>query len=255
MTRTCPQCERSFEPNAKHQIYDVDACRQQGWVEKEVLSAQTSVQRVGEHPLAEARAEQEATAVNRRYGLLIRQAIIDRLKTTGTCHADDLEPLYPADELARKRCRKLAGAQFGSLASPRGNKEPLIREKERRKSSIPERKCAKSGVFEFTKAGWDRYGSAGVGGGNESGRPSRSESSGHSPHSGEAGLTGPGSGAGEVPRVPGSVVEPPATSTAPPDILPGGRGQARKSMGEPVNAASGEPLSLLPEPDPESWAA
>jgi hypothetical protein len=99
--------------------------------------------------------------------------------------------------------------------------------------------------------------------------------------SGEAGLTGPGSGAGED-RAPG-FVDPSDTSTASPDKplagvdtvarasaakehaggvhsgeeIPGGRGQAPMSMAEPVDATPGEPapLSLLPEPDPESWAA
>ncbi len=256
MSRLCLQCDRSFEPNAPHQVFDSQECRYQGWIEKEILAAQGGAQRVEAHPLVAARAEQEESATNKRYGLLIRQAIIDQLKTVGTCHADDLEALYPADELARKRCRKLAGAQFGSMAAPRGGREPLIREKERRKSSIPERKGAKSGVYVFTKAGWDRWGAAGVGGGNVSESSAFDpDASATSPHSGETGLTGPGSGAGEassLPVAPGSVVEPPATSTGSPDQpLTGVNAGRPSSQGEEGLEETQEPAGVHSGEDPE----
>jgi hypothetical protein len=97
------------------------------------------------HPLREAREEQEATDLKSKLSQIIYQGIVDRLKQ-GPVHADDLEPLF-AEEV-RDVCRRLVGAQFGSLAS-RG----YIVEHERRKSKVPTRKGAKSGVFIFTAKG------------------------------------------------------------------------------------------------------
>ena len=107
------------------------------------------------HPLKEARAEQEASDLNSRLGQIVYNAIIDRLKVPGSFHSDDLESYFPSEH--RKRCRLLIGGQVGSLARPRAGKEPFIRERpdSRRKSSVPERKGAKSGVWEFTKHGRD----------------------------------------------------------------------------------------------------
>jgi len=98
------------------------------------------------HPLSEVRSQQATKKHNRDLGGLIRQAIIDQIKTTGDCFADDLIDLYPEGEV--KECRRLATAQFGSLTGC-----GLIREKERRKSTIASRKGAKSGVFVFTAEG------------------------------------------------------------------------------------------------------
>lgn len=102
----------------------------------------------GQHPLAEARAEQEASELKSRLSALIYQGIIDRLSDSEgkRCHADDLEPLFPPEH--RDLCRRLTGAQFGSLAS-----RHYIIERERRKSAVPSRRGAKSGVFEFTLTG------------------------------------------------------------------------------------------------------
>lgn len=99
------------------------------------------------HPLAAARATQEASKLNRDLGALIRAAIIRRLSEPPyRVHADDLEGDFPAEHVAR--CRKLAPAQFGGLAGA-GD----IREVERRKSTVPSRKGAKSSVYEFTISG------------------------------------------------------------------------------------------------------
>ena len=109
---------------------------------------QAARQRVEEHPLAEARADQEASDLKSKLSQIIYQGIVDRLRF-GPVHADDLEPLFPPE--VRDVCRRLVGAQFGSLAS-----RHYIVERERRKSSVPSRKGAKSGVFEFTQTGREK---------------------------------------------------------------------------------------------------
>jgi hypothetical protein len=146
-TRMCLQCDRPFEPARPHQVFDSEECRYQGWVEKEVLAAHEPAQRVEAHvhPLAEARAQQERSDLKSKLSQIIYQGIVDRLKY-GPVHADDLEGLFPEER--RTMCRRLVGAQFGSLAS-RG----YIVERERRKSNVKSRKGAKSGVYEFTKKG------------------------------------------------------------------------------------------------------
>lgn len=98
------------------------------------------------HPLQTVRERQAAKKHNRDLGGLIRQAIIDQIKTTGECFADDLVDLYPEGEV--KECRRLATAQFGSMVA-RG----LIHEKGRRKSTFASRKGSKSGVYSFTQLG------------------------------------------------------------------------------------------------------
>lgn len=142
------------------------------------------------HPLQAARAEQEESKLNRSLGLLIRQAIIDACKTRGTCHADDIEGLYP--ERHHSRCRKLAPAQFGSLSSLK-----LIEQVEYRKSVVPERKGSKSWSWKFTKAGWDRYGTAvGIGTDNRTEPYRQASGDGAStPVSADSGGSNPVSGA------------------------------------------------------------
>lgn len=161
-TRNCPQCGREFTPKAKHQIYDVDPCRYQGWIQKEVEAAEAGSQRVDGHPLQLVREDQAAKKHNRDLGGLIRQAIIDQIKTTGECFADDLVELYPEGEV--KECRRLATAQFGSMVS-----SGVIREKERRKSKFSTRKGGKSGVYIFTQKGREQL--VGVGGESAGGGP------------------------------------------------------------------------------------
>lgn len=100
------------------------------------------------HPLAEARADQEASKLKSDLSALIYQGIVERL-TVAPLHADELEPLYPAEH--RNLCRKLAPAQFGSLASRR-----YIRKIGERKSKFRSRNAAKSGIYEFTRLGRER---------------------------------------------------------------------------------------------------
>lgn len=156
MIRTCPQCERSFTPNVKHQVYESQECRQQGWVEKEVLAAQAELQRV-EHPLQGVREAQEAAKAE--WSAAIYAEIVRLLQVRGHFHADDLEPMGIPDEH-----RNLIGAQLGSLAA-----RQYIHEVGRRRSANPARKQAKSGVYELTRVGRERLAEVGAGHGDRVG--------------------------------------------------------------------------------------
>jgi hypothetical protein len=136
-----------------------------------------------EHPLVEAREAQEATKLKDHYSQVIYQGIIKRLER-GPVHADDLEDLFPDSD--RTMCRKLVGAQFGSLAS-----RHYIREKERRKSSIASRKGAKSSVWEFTQKGRERLAGYRAGGAGDH-LLSHGVGTASSPASGESGAEGRG---------------------------------------------------------------
>jgi len=143
-------CEVEFEPTDSRQIFCGVTCRaNQHYVdhpEKGRPIPRDPLQSVATHPLAEARAEQEASEPNDRLSQVVYNAIVDRLKRGGPVHADDLEPYFPAEHV--ERCRMLTGAQFGSLASRR-----YITEVGRRKSSVPARKGAKSTEWQFTLKG------------------------------------------------------------------------------------------------------
>lgn len=144
-SRSCEFCGDAFEAKRSHARYCSEPCSTQGWVEEQVYGPERSGKRVKEHPLREAREAQEATDLKSKLSQIVYEGIVDLLKA-GPVHADDLEHLFADD--VRDICRRLVGAQFGSLAS-RG----YIVEKERRKSKVPTRKGAKSGVYVFTPEG------------------------------------------------------------------------------------------------------
>ncbi|HEY6731936.1 MAG TPA: hypothetical protein VI039_13050 [Solirubrobacterales bacterium] len=288
-TRTCPQCERSFEPNAKHQIYDVEACRYQGWIQKEVEAAEASAQRVEVHDLDEVRGRAEESKEKARYTLIAREHITHTLVATGYFSAEDFDALgIPAEHV------NVCTSWIGNF-SRRKLMEPISW----RASSKPSRKGGKVWTYKITEKGRaelpalledTRREIDGV----SAGRPSSKEGDGlgkagkeAGTHSGDAGslISGRGAGEAESKEPPGrSPCRPDIASTASPDKpltgvdggetrrtvettadsgdsvhsgedLAGGRGQAASTSPRPADAASGEILTLLPEPDPESWAA
>lgn len=175
-----------------------------------------------EHPLQTPRAQQEQADLKSKLSQIIYQGIVDRLKY-GPVHADDLEPLFPEER--RSMCRRLVGAQFGSLAS-RG----YIVERERRKSKVKSRKGAKSGVYEFTRKG-------------------RATLVGNS----AGGRGGASSGAGAVPgeKAASGVSTPQGASralTVPSSAAPGDCG----SEGSPSSAPS-EPARLFDDAPPSPY--
>lgn len=148
MTRTCKYepCSKEFEPKRPHQVFCSDKCRYAGWVEEPQGIRQGGGQRVGEHPLQEVRDQRATEKHNRDLGGLIKQAIADQIKTTGSCHADDLIDLYPEGEV--DLCRRLATAQFGSLAARK-----LIRKDGWRRTSSGSRKGGGGWIWKFTEKG------------------------------------------------------------------------------------------------------
>lgn len=96
--------------------------------------------------VADVRALQEAA--KDKWSSVIREAIIEALRG-GSFHADDLEPLG-----IPRQHRNIIGSQAGYLVSKR-----YMQEVGRRKSTVPSRKAAKSGVYEFTRVGREKLAS------------------------------------------------------------------------------------------------
>ncbi len=216
-------CGASLDRMRVGAVYHSPACRMRAKRAEIANKART------EHPLAEARAQQEASKLNDHLAQIVYNAIIDRLKVAGDCHADDLEDYFPDEH--RDRCRKLVPGQLGSL---RGRKfiQPTS---EYRKSKVPARKCAKSWVYIFTEKG--RATLVGVdAGGSKPEEKVGTRTTGEVPTpSVDSGENGAG--------VPESVrpeevtsVDLESASTASPDPSPG-------------------TIPMLPEPDPKAWAA
>jgi hypothetical protein len=223
--------------------------------------------RTDTHPLQEVREQQATKTHNRDLGGLIRQAIIDRLKTTGECFADDLTDLYPEGEV--KLCRRLATAQFGSMVA-RG----LIREKERRKSTFGSRKGAKAGVYIFTEKGRRELSKlAGVGIDHPEGSspPPGATASGTLDRPAGFRTSSPADGAGSEVDVDSGETQrgrdrqvrgagcgedrSASAQTEGAGAQPTGTDKPRRNTQPARLSDSPEPLSLLPEPDPKAWAA
>jgi hypothetical protein len=141
--KTCEQCERPFASRRPDAETCSEECKYQRWIERQVLAAS---QPVTEHPLQQVRDERATKKHNRDLGGLIKQAIVDQIKTAGECHADDLIPLYPEGEVAL--CRRLATAQFGSLA-----KLKLIFKDGWRRTETASRKGGGGWIWKFTDKG------------------------------------------------------------------------------------------------------
>jgi hypothetical protein len=142
----CAGCDGRFEAKRPHARYCSDTCRARAWKDEGDSPSERGAERVPGHPLQQVRDDQAQKKHNRDLGGLIKQAIVDQIKTTSECFPDDLTDLYPEGEV--KECRRLATAQFDSLVSA-----GLIFEKERRKSTFGSRKGAKAGVYVFTEKG------------------------------------------------------------------------------------------------------
>ena len=223
--------------------YDSAACRtaleRGGWGSTRAAKAHVAQTGGTVHPLREARERQEATALDKRLGQVIHQAIVALIVETGSAHADDLEPFYPTGH--GDRCRELQPGRFGSLRS-RG----YIIKRDERKSRVKSRNGAKSGVYEFTKKGRERL--VGVGGGVVDQR----RSSGASPHSGET--SSPNTGKGPA-HSNGATLDRPASSQG--DSPAGARllDDGVKGSSAAPHEAVGEPTALpgLEEKPRSAW--
>lgn len=221
------------------------------------------------HPLVEARAEQEAPKLNSELGDLVYQAIIDYLRQHGKVFVDDLEGYFPPEH--EERCRRLVPGQLGSL---RGRRyiQPT---REYRKSAVPARKGGKSWVYEFTRLGREKL-TAGVGVGGPSSQDAGTPPCARTGRA-AAGIPTASADPGEQSAAQGDVGDPspkgtdrPRQSSPTPPVPSAditstqdspGQSDSRptgKQVADPGESSVGpehEPLSLLPEPDPEAWAA
>jgi hypothetical protein len=189
------------------------------------------------HVLDDARGQQEEGKTSSDWALLAREHVMRTLLETGWFTADDLDPLG-IPEHYRRSVHGLVTAYF------RG-KQPYMEEAGRRKSERPERKGAKNTVFRITVKGrrelpallkgltiqLGREKLAGVGSANREGSAAANHGTLDRP------APNPGARSSDTADPGERSPEPPLTG----------------SSGEPVRPY--EPLSLLPEPDPESWAA
>src|SRR5690242_13943507 len=93
------RCSESFIPKRPHQRFHAEPCRYAQWeLDKDREAASGTGQRV-EEPLQLVRDQRATDKHKRDLGGLIKQAIVDTIKTTGECHADDLVGLYPEGEV------------------------------------------------------------------------------------------------------------------------------------------------------------
>lgn len=146
-TRSCEHCGVTFTPKRPHGRFCSDVCRYEAWVAANENSRENGGQRVGGNPIAEVRAGQEAAKSH--WSAIVREAIIEALRSKGTFHADDLHPLgIPAEH------RNIIGSQIARLVN-----QGWMVECGRRKSATASRHQAKSNVYRLTRAG-----AAGVGG-------------------------------------------------------------------------------------------
>jgi len=230
MTRTCKYgpCGVGFEPRRPHQVFHSDECRYADWVARRENGDEDAGQRVGAHPLDEVRGLQEEGKTSAEWLAVARIQVERTLLATGYFTADDLA------ELGIPECyrRSIHGSVTGFYSG-----QGYMVEAGRRKSERPERKGGKNTVYRITQKGRQELSKlAGVGADNRDGD--------HAEHA-------------VVRSGPAQVSPDPGESST------GGRGQARKSIGEPASATPGaaapETLSLLPEPprliDPDQRAA
>ena len=147
MSRTCPQCERSFEPKRPHHVYDDQECRYQAHIEREVLAAEASDQRVEGrvHALDDARGQVEEGPTSAQWALIAREHTMRTLLETNYFSAEDLESLG-IPEHYRRSVHGLVTAFF------RGPK-PFMDEAGRRKSERPSAKGRKITIFRISARG------------------------------------------------------------------------------------------------------
>jgi hypothetical protein len=188
------------------------------------------------HPLQEVRDERATKKHNRDLGGLIKQAIVDQIKTTGECHADDLIELYPEGEV--DLCRRLATAQFGSMASRK-----LIRKDGWRPTKNAARKGGGGWIWKFTQKGREQLVGnridASLGGDGPNRALARVDA-----------VSGESSGVGvRNPQGPGALL---ASSRAGTDSSPADPSAAPAAGG---SAPASEPLTLFPDPVDRPMAA
>jgi hypothetical protein len=202
------------------------------------------------HVLDDARGLQEEGKTSSEWALIARERVMRRLLEAGSFTADELFSLG-IPEHYRKSVHGLVTAYF------RG-KQPYMEEAGRRKSERPERKGAKNTVFRITAKGRRELPgllkglTVGVSAGGMAPRQGESLSRGR-----EKPLAGADPGGQSAPTgVPPSEESGRDTDPSVPSAsVQSGEGSGVPSHAPEPDARPYEPLSLLPEPDPEAWAA
>lgn len=170
------------------------------------------------------------TTAPKDWQAVAEEAILDHFRNPEhePFHSDDLEHVIPDEH------RRIIGLAVMTLVNKK-----LIVGCGYRKSAIPSRKRSPSQEYRLTELGRDRI--AGVGGGfAATGSPPGGAATGPSPHSGDRSIAGIRTGDDGLSH---ASADPGESSSA---ALTGTAGEARPNH---------EPLTLLPEPDPEAWAA
>lgn len=279
-TRPCGRegCDRKLGSGyRKHAQYCSSICRAEAWRQAHSTTAgqkRTKPFSGGEgsrggnvRSVDEARILQSESKERDRWRLVMEIQIHRTLLSTGYFHVDDLDPLGVPP---------LASEVKGTLINSVRARGYMKSTEVRRKVAHAAANARKAPIYKITAKGRRELPKlvedlktdlAGVGGGNKSGCLSHSDSSGHSPHSGEPGLPGPGSGAGVASsrESPGDHVGPPSTDTASPVTttqptgVHGGKdpqekdGIAAGSRGSVHSGGSEEPQKLFEDLPPSAY--
>lgn len=145
--RTCKYepCSKEFEPTHPRHEFCEPTCRaNQHYLEHPEKGRRLqggALRSVATQPIAEVRAEQEAAKSH--WSAIVREGIIEALRTKGEFFADDLQALGIPDEH-----RSIIGSQTAKLV----NQKWMV-EEGRRKSTVASRNGAKSGVYRPTELG------------------------------------------------------------------------------------------------------
>jgi hypothetical protein len=195
--------------------------------------------------IAEVRAEQEAAKTH--WSMIVREGIIEVLKATGAYHADDLDHLGVPD-----KHRNIIGSQTAKLV----NQKWMI-EAGRRKSVIPSRNGAKSGIYQLTALGKQKL--VGVSAGVPSPQGTEGAScpvsagvdSGEKPTGSDNPEGIAGCESGPLDR-PGGF-NPTAPNGAGSSLAADSGKEESEVAGAHPSGSSPEPLSLLPEPERSAY--
>lgn len=177
--RNCQWCGEQLVGKRLHAEYCDSSCRGKAthWRQSRSGDREKTLGSASPPPIQAIREEQEAAKAH--WSMIVREGIIEVLKATGAYHADDLDHLGIPDEH-----RNIIGSQTAKLVN-----QKWIEEAGRRKSILPSRNGAKSGIYKLTEFGKKKL--VGEGGGSAAGSSGVvSVAPGHSSLSGEKGFEG-----------------------------------------------------------------
>ncbi len=248
MTRVCAysQCNVEFEPKRPHHRFHDESCRYADFLERQENGGEGGAQRVGDgagsrggnvRDLDTARDLQAQVKAKRDWRDAIDEQIRLTLLETGYFHADDLDELCVPPEHAQLKGTRSAWFRNQGFMEKTGAE---------RKVSHKAANGRKAAIHRITPKG-RRELTAGVGARMRQGEPS--------PLAGDACLH-----PGEPQRRPtGNPLDRSGPSSPNPPVQGAsattGESPAVTSHAAGDSARPHEVLSLLPEPDPESWAA